>query len=60
MIMGMGMVTTAAEREIRGPIKVYQPRIRGFMDDLTVTATIHMYRQDGSYKNWKIAFPGQV
>ena len=42
MIMGMGMVTTAAEREIRGPIKVYQPRIRGFMDDLTVTATIHI------------------
>ena len=43
--MSMGMVTRAAERETRGPMMdsgIYQPPIRGFMDDLTVTTTTHI------------------
>ena len=44
-VMGMGMVTRAAERETRGPRMdsgIYQPPIRGFIDDLTVTTTTHI------------------
>ena len=44
-VMSMGMVTRAAERETRGPMMdsgIYQPPIRGFMDDLTVTTTTHI------------------
>ena len=40
--MGMGMVTRTVERETREPRMdsgIYQPPIRGFMDDLTVTTT---------------------
>ena len=44
-VMCMGMVTTAAERETRGPnidSGIYQPQISGFMDDLTVTTISHI------------------
>ena len=44
-VMCMGMVTTAAERETRGPTidsGIYQPQISGFMDDLTVTTISHI------------------
>ena len=44
-VMGMSMLTRAAERETRGPQMnsgIYQPPIRGFMDDLTVTTTTHI------------------
>ena len=44
-VMGMGMVTRAAERETKGPridSGIYQPPIRGFMDDLTVITTTHL------------------
>ena len=44
-VMGMGMVNRAAERKTRGPRMdsgIYQPPIRGFMDDLKVTTTSHI------------------
>ena len=44
-VMSMGMVTRAAERETRGPMMdsgIYQPPIRGFKDDHTVTRTTHI------------------
>ena len=44
-VMCMGMVTTAAERETRGPnidSGIYQPQISGFLDDLTMTTTSHI------------------
>lgn len=44
-VIGMSLMTTAAERETRGPKMisgVYQPPLRGFMDDLTVTTATHI------------------
>ena len=46
--IGMGMVTGVAERETRGPSMdsgIYQPPIRGFMDDLIVTTTTTTHKQ---------------
>lgn len=39
---------------------IYQSPIRNFMDDLTVTTSTHIYKQDGSFQRWKIAFPWRV
>lgn len=39
---------------------IYQPPIRDFMDDLTVTTSTHIYKQNGSFQRWKIAFPWRV
>ena len=44
-IMGMGMVTRAAEIESKGPRMdsgIFQPPFRGFMADLTVTTITHI------------------
>ena len=40
-VMGMGMVTRAAEKK-RMDSGIYQSPIKGFKDDLTVTTTTHM------------------
>lgn len=39
---------------------IYQPPIRDFMDDLTVTTSTHIYKQDGPFQRWKIEFPWRV
>lgn len=39
---------------------IHQPPIRDFMDDLTVTTTTQIYKQDGSFQRWKIAFLWRV
>lgn len=45
-VIGKSLMMTAAERETRGPrtkSRTYQPPIRGFVDDLTVTTTNHVH-----------------
>ena len=59
-VMGMGMVTRAAERETREPRMdsgIYQPPIRGFMDDLTVTTTTHIQAR-WVYQHWRTFYQG--
>lgn len=49
-VMGMGILPMINSG-------IYQPPIRHFMDDLTVTTSTHIYKQDGPFQRWKIAFP---
>ncbi|KAH3835178.1 hypothetical protein DPMN_108525 [Dreissena polymorpha] len=43
--MGMNLIINAAKRETRGPkaaTGIYLPPVKGFMDDLTLTAKTHI------------------